>query len=113
MLRRAGDVLWFGEHEMAQAFEERRRGGNGDMRKRAGHVREDMSALRNDLGQLRSDIGALVALQWANARERVDSGMRYAGEQVRAHPMTTIGAAAGVGLIAGLLLRGVNHRRDH
>lgn len=99
---------------MADSIESRRRrNGNHELRTQADHVREDMDALGKDVSQLQSDLGALVAMQWRDLGARVGGGTRYVGEQVRSHPITTIGAAAGVGLIAGLALASMGKGRNH
>jgi ElaB/YqjD/DUF883 family membrane-anchored ribosome-binding protein len=105
------------EEPMAESLENRRRRNGHDLRSQAGHVREDMDTLRKDMSQLQSDLGELVSLQWSEIGERVNGGARYVGEQVRTHPIASVGAAAGVGLLAGLALAGMangrSHRADH
>jgi hypothetical protein len=100
---------------MAQAYEGRRqrRGENGSMRSHGKHVREDMATLQDGLSQLRSDLGDLAALQWHALSDRVNGGVHYVGEQVRIRPLTSLGLAAGAGLLAGIALINMNgrHRR--
>jgi ElaB/YqjD/DUF883 family membrane-anchored ribosome-binding protein len=101
------------EEPMAESLENRRRRNGHELRSQASHVREDMDTLRKDMSQLQSDLGALVAMQWGALGERVSGGARYVGEQVRSHPITSVGAAAGVGLLAGLALASMsNHRAE-
>ena len=101
---------------MAESLENRRRRNGHDVRAQAIHVREDVDTLRKDVSQLRSDLGDLVAMQWSDLGERVSGGARYVGEQVRTRPIASVGAAAGAGLLAGLVLasmaNGRNHRAD-
>ena len=101
---------------MAEALEGRQR-RNGPMRRRTGHVRDDISALQKDLGKLSSDLGDLAGAQWNDLRERMDEGVGYVSDQVRTHPVTAVGLAAGAGLLAGLALgamtNGGERRRHH
>jgi ElaB/YqjD/DUF883 family membrane-anchored ribosome-binding protein len=104
------------ETKMAQAQETRqRRRNNGALKDHVGHVREDITGLRKDVSALANDLGALATAQWNTTTqqlqvlrrsivERANGGAHYAGEQVRAHPLSALGVAAGAGFLLGLVL---------
>jgi ElaB/YqjD/DUF883 family membrane-anchored ribosome-binding protein len=98
------------EKDMAQAYESRTR-RNGALRTHAKSVRDDVSTLQKDFSQLRNDLGTLAAMQWSDLRGRTNDSARYVGEQVRQHPATAIGIAAGAGLLAGLALSAMGNGR--
>ena len=86
---------------MAQAYELRhRRHNNGSIK----HLREDVTSLQKDLSALTNDLGDLIALQWNGLGKRVNGGVAQMGEQVRTHPLASVGVAAGAGLLVGLAI---------
>lgn len=92
---------------MAQAQETRhRRNGNGAI-----DLRDDMAALRKDFSQLTDDLGSAFTQKWNGVGERVNEGINRAGKQVRARPLAAVGAAAGAGLLAGVLITALARRR--
>lgn len=102
---------------MTQAFEMTRprrmpgRVPNGKLRAHANHVRADVAALQSDLAQLRSDVGTLVTMQWRALGNQLNDGVTYVGEQIRTRPVASLGVAAGVGMLAALIVSSLNRRR--
>ncbi len=91
---------------MAQAYETRHR-RNGS----AIDLRDDMSALKKDFSQLTDDLGGVITERWNSAGKQFNEGAAKVGKQVRAHPMAAVGAAAGAGLLAGVLISALARRR--
>jgi ElaB/YqjD/DUF883 family membrane-anchored ribosome-binding protein len=90
---------------MAQAYETRhRRNGSIDLR-------DDMTALKKDFSQLTDDLGGVITERWNGAGKRINEGAARVGKQVRAHPFAAVGAAAGAGLLAGVLISALARRR--
>jgi ElaB/YqjD/DUF883 family membrane-anchored ribosome-binding protein len=100
---------------MAEAQETQRQRRDGPLKEHVGHVREDITGLRKDVSALATDLKALASAQWGattrqlqairrGAVERANGGARYVGEHVRTHPLSALGAAAGVGVILGWAL---------
>lgn len=91
--------------QMAQAYETRhRRNGSIDLR-------DDMTALKKDFSRLTDDIGGVITERWNDAGKRFNDGANRVGKQVRAHPFAAVGAAAGAGLLAGVLISALARRR--
>ena len=90
---------------MAQAYETRHR------RNGAIDLRDDMSTLGKDFSQLTDDLGSIFEQKWNAAGERVNGGIKRAAKEVRARPFAAIGAAAGAGLVAGILVTALARRR--
>ncbi len=81
----------------------------------AGKIREDLSQLKDDLRQTGQhamahgkELGEKVMErgkeQAEHLRERVHDGMDYARDYAREKPLMVVGAAFGIGILAGLLL---------
>ena len=87
----------------------RRNGGSPrKSRKRARTARTDADAIAQDISGLAASVGAkgkaqLAALS-ALAQSRAHGAFENFEHQVRAKPALTLGAAVGVGVVAGLLL---------
>lgn len=90
---------------MAHAYETRHR------RNGAIDLRDDMSTLGKDFSQLTDDIGSIFTQKWNGFGERVDGGIKAAAKEVRARPLAAVGAAAGAGLLAGVLITALARRR--
>ena len=90
---------------MAHAYETRHR------RNGAIDLRDDMNSLGKDFSQLTDDLGSIFEQKWNAAGERVNGGIKRAATEVRARPFAAIGAAAGVGLVAGVLVTALARRR--
>jgi ElaB/YqjD/DUF883 family membrane-anchored ribosome-binding protein len=90
---------------MAQAYETRHR------RNGAIDLRDDMSTLGKDFSQLTNDLGSIFTQKWNAAGERVNGGIKRVGKEVRARPFAAVGAAAGAGLLAGVLITALARRR--
>lgn len=91
--------------QMAQAYETRHR------RNGAIDLRDDMTALKKDFSQLTDDLGGVLTERWNGAGKRFNEGAARVGKQVRAHPIAALGAAAGAGLLAGVLVSVLARRR--
>lgn len=90
---------------MAQAYETRHR------RNGAIDLRDDMSTLGKDFSQLTDDLGSIFTQKWNGVGERVNGGIKRVGKEVRARPFAAVGAAAGAGLLAGVLITALARRR--
>lgn len=90
---------------MAHAYETRHR------RNGAIDLRDDMSTLGKDLSHLTDDIGSIFTQKWNSAGERMNGGIKAAAKEVRARPFAAVGAAAGAGLLAGVLITALARRR--
>jgi ElaB/YqjD/DUF883 family membrane-anchored ribosome-binding protein len=90
---------------MAQAYETRHR------RNGAIDLRDDMATLQKDFSHLTDDIGSIFTQKWNAAGERVNGGIKRVGKEVRARPLAALGAAAGAGLLAGVLVTALARRR--
>jgi ElaB/YqjD/DUF883 family membrane-anchored ribosome-binding protein len=90
---------------MAQAYETRHR------RNGAIDLRDDMSTLQKDFSQLTEDLGGIFTQKWNDVGERVNGGIKRVGKEVRARPFAALGAAAGAGLLAGVLVTALARRR--
>lgn len=90
---------------MAQAYETRHR------RNGAIDLRDDMNTLGKDFSHLTDDLGAIFTQKWNAAGERVNGGIKRVGKEVRARPFAAVGAAAGAGLLAGVLITALARRR--
>ncbi len=89
---------------MAQAYEARHR------RNGAIDLRDDTSTLGKDFSQLTDDLGSVFSEKWNGVGERVNGGIKRVGKEVRARPFAAIGAAAGAGLLAGVLVTALARR---
>jgi ElaB/YqjD/DUF883 family membrane-anchored ribosome-binding protein len=80
------------------------------------NLHDDISQLREDLTQLRHDVASMANDVFGVAKEgmsgAVDNAKRRGREvadslegQVQDHPLATIGAAFGIGLLVGAFLR--------
>ena len=90
---------------MAQAYETRHR------RNGAIDLRDDVNTLGKDFSQLTDDLGSIFTDKWNGVGERVNGGIKRAAKEVRARPFAAIGAAAGAGLVAGILVTALARRR--
>lgn len=90
---------------MAQAYETRHR------RNGAIDLRGDMNTLGKDFSQLTDDLGSIFTQKWNGVGERVNGGIKRVGKEVRARPFAAVGAAAGAGLLAGVLITALARRR--
>jgi hypothetical protein len=90
---------------MAQAYETRHR------RNGAIDLRDDMNTLGKDFSQLTDDLGSIFTEKWYGVGQRVNGGIKRGGKEVRARPFAAIGAAAGAGLLAGVLVTALARRR--
>lgn len=90
---------------MAQAYETRHR------RNGAIDLRDDVTTISKDLSHLTDDLGAIFTQKWNAAGEQVNGGIKRVGKEVRARPFAAVGAAAGVGLLAGVLITALARRR--
>jgi ElaB/YqjD/DUF883 family membrane-anchored ribosome-binding protein len=79
-------------------------------------LQEDINQLRDDLSQLRQDVASMANDLLGVAKEgmsgAVDSAKKHGlemadtlEEQIHEHPLATVGAAFGIGLLVGALLR--------
>jgi ElaB/YqjD/DUF883 family membrane-anchored ribosome-binding protein len=92
---------------MSQAYEPRQRRSNGQIK----HLREDVTTLQKDFSKLGDDFGKLVKTEWNGIGRRVNGGVAYMEGKVRQRPFAAVGAAAGVGLLAGIALTLAARRR--
>ena len=90
---------------MAHAYETRHR------RNGAIDLRDDVNTLGKDFSQLTDDLGSIFTDKWNGVGERVNGGIKRAAKEVRARPFAAIGAAAGAGLVAGMLVTARARRR--
>ena len=90
---------------MAHAYETRHR-CNGAI-----DLRDDVNTLGKDFSQLTDDLGSIFTDKWNGVGERVNGGIKRAAKEVRARPFAAIGAAAGAGLVAGILVTALARRR--
>ncbi|MEZ5959337.1 MAG: hypothetical protein R3C30_02775 [Hyphomonadaceae bacterium] len=90
---------------MAQAYETRHR------RNGAIDLRDDMATLGKDFSHLTDDLGEMFSKKWNAAGDRVNGGIKRVGKEVRARPFAAVGAAAGAGLLAGVLITALARRR--
>ena len=90
---------------MAHAYETRHR------RNGAIDLRDDVNTLGKDFSQLTDDLGGIFTDKWNGVGERVNGGIKRAAKEVRARPFAAIGAAAGAGLVAGILVTALARRR--
>lgn len=90
---------------MAHAYETRHR------RNGAIDLRDDMNTLGKDFSQLTDDLSGIFEQKWNAAGERVNGGIKRVGKEVRARPFAAIGAAAGAGLLTGVLVTALARRR--
>ena len=90
---------------MAHAYETRHR------RNGAIDLRDDVNTLGKDFSQLTDDLGRIFTDKWNGVGERVNGGIKRAAKEVRARPFAAIGAAAGAGLVAGILVTALARRR--
>ena len=90
---------------MAHAYETRHR------RNGAIDLRDDVNTLGKDFSQLTDDLGSILTDKWNGVGERVNGGIKRAAKEVRARPFAAIGAAAGAGLVAGILVTALARRR--
>jgi ElaB/YqjD/DUF883 family membrane-anchored ribosome-binding protein len=69
----------------------------------ASNARDDLSKIPATIGQeVKAQMGQLGAV----GQEQAQKLLTAASTQVRSHPATTLGIAAGVGLIFGMMLAG-------
>lgn len=85
---------------MAQTYETRQRRSNGQIK----HLREDVTTLQKDFSKLGDDLSGLIKTELNSVTQRVSGGVSYMKEQVQERPFAAVGVAAGVGLLAGLVL---------
>ncbi|MGD9968393.1 MAG: hypothetical protein AB7T59_17880 [Hyphomonadaceae bacterium] len=90
---------------MAQAYETRHR------RNGAINLHDDVTALQKDFSKLTGDIGGVIQSEWNGIGARINKSAADMGKQVRARPIAAVGVAAGVGLLAGVLVAGLARRR--
>ncbi len=90
---------------MAHAYETRHR------RNGAIDLRDDVNTLGKDFSQLTDDLGSIFTDKWNGVGERAMGGIKRAAKEVRARPFAAIGAAAGAGLVAGILVTALARRR--
>jgi ElaB/YqjD/DUF883 family membrane-anchored ribosome-binding protein len=104
---------------MAQAMDTSRSRKNGHARgalkSRANDVLDDLSELRKDMSKLAEAANKVAHAEVRSAEHRLESFGRglstrandsaeYMSQKVRTHPATSVGIAAGAGLLIGLLL---------
>ncbi|ANP46341.1 hypothetical protein [Candidatus Viadribacter manganicus] len=90
---------------MAHAYETRHR------RNGAIDLRDDVNTLGRDFTQLTDDLGSIFTQKWNGVGERLNGGFKRAAKEVRARPFVAIGAAAGAGMLAGVLVTALARRR--
>ena len=90
---------------MAHAYETRHR------RNGAIDLRDDVNTLGKDFSQLTDDLGSIFTDKWNGVGERVNGGIKRAAKEVRARPFAANAAAAGAGLLAGILVTALARRR--
>ena len=75
-----------------------------DLKTVVGDAEDLLKATANQSGEQIARIRARAEESVRNARERMKGAGLELDEQVREHPWTAVGIAAGVGLVLGILL---------